>query len=105
MKSTIIALAAAGSMAALIGTAAPALAQSKGGDLVIVYSDLDLDTAKGQKTLEQRIDRAAREFCSMDRKATGSRVRSNQASECYKQARTMAKQQMAKLLDDKRLGG
>ena len=104
MKSAYIALAAIGSALALAGTAAPALAQSN-GDLVIVYSDLNLDTAKGQKTLKRRIDKAARQFCGMDRKLTGSRLRTGQDTECYKQAKALATQQMAKLIDNSQFGG
>ncbi len=105
MKSAYIALAAIGSTLALAGTAAPAIAQSNGGDLVIVYSDLNLDTAKGQKTLKRRIDKAAWEFCGMDQNQTGTMLRSNQSTDCYKQAKSLAMKQMAKLLDDTRLGG
>ena len=103
MKSAIFALAAAGSALALMG-AVPAAAQSN-RDMVIVHSDLNLNSPTGQKTLKRRIDKAAREFCGMDRQLTGSRVRANQDTECYRQAKALATQQMAKLVDDARLGG
>lgn len=105
MKSAYIALAAIGSTLALTAAAAPALAQSSGADMVVEYSDLNLATEKGQKVLERRIDKAAKEFCGVDRGTTGTRVRDPKKMACYKQARTLATQQMAKLLDDKRLGG
>ncbi|MXP44487.1 UrcA family protein [Allopontixanthobacter sediminis] len=103
MKSAFFALAAAGSALALMG-AVPAAAQSN-RDMVIVHSDLNLNSPSGQKTLKRRIDKAAREFCGMDRKLTGSRVRASQDTECYRQAKALATQQMAKLVDDARLGG
>lgn len=104
MKSAFFALAAAGSALALMG-AAPAAAQSTSGDMVVAYSDLNLNSASGQKTLTRRIDKAARQFCGMDRTLTGTRVRPRQDTECYRQAKALATQQMAKLLDDTRLGG
>lgn len=104
MKSAILALAAAGSALALMGAAAPAIAKSN-GDMVIKYTDLNLNSPSGQKTLERRIDRAAREFCGMDRRATGTRIRANQDTQCYREAKNLATEQMAKLLDGTRLGG
>ncbi|MDZ4308504.1 UrcA family protein [Allopontixanthobacter sp.] len=107
MKSALIALAAAGSALTLMGTAAPALAAQSNDDLVIAYSDLNLETAAGQKALTHRIDKAAKDFCGLNNTVTGSRIsrRSNEAKECYRQAKALATKQMARLLDDKRLGG
>lgn len=104
MKSAFFALAAAGSALALMGAAAPALAKSN-GDMVIKYSDLNLNSPSGQKSLERRIDKAARDFCGIDRQKTGTRIPARQDTDCYRQAKALATQQMAKLLDDSRLGG
>src|SRR3546814_1685442 len=63
-KSTSIA-------AALIGlglTATPAFAK----DVQVRYADLNLATVEGQKTLEQRIDRAARDACNYGQHITRS---------------------------------
>ena len=104
MKSAFFAVAAAGSALAMMGAAAPALAKSN-GDMVIKYSDLNLNSPSGQKSLERRIDKAAREFCGVDREETGTRIRANQDTQCYRQAKSLATEQMAKLLDGTRLGG
>lgn len=104
MKSAFFALVAAGSTLALMGAAAPALAKSS-ADMVVKYSDLNLNSPSGQKTLERRIDKAAREFCGMGRKSTGTRIPASQDTDCYRQAKALATQQMAKLVDGTRLGG
>src|SRR3546814_8029214 len=86
-KSTSIA-------AALIGlglTATPAFAK----DVQVRYADLNLATVEGQKTLEQRIDRAARDACNYGQHITGTRVPSRAASTCYREALESAKTMMA----------
>ncbi|WP_067732191.1 UrcA family protein [Novosphingobium naphthalenivorans] len=97
--------------AALLGlalTTAPALAAEK-TQVRVEYADLDLTTPEGQRTLERRLDIAARDACGMDEQATGSRLASPRARSCYKQATARAKDVMATAIDnansDSRLGG
>lgn len=80
--------------AALLGltlAATPAFAK----DVQVRYADLNLTTAEGQKTLERRIDRAAREACDYDQYTTGTRLPSQAAAACYRQALDSAETMMA----------
>lgn len=98
MKRPLIAMTAA----AVLGAAAtPAFAES----LSVPYHDLNLATAKGQKTLDRRIDQAVREFCGMDRTTTGSRISSSESRRCYAETRKQAQKQFAAIIDQQRLGG
>lgn len=96
MRTTLIALSA---LALVAG--APAAAK----DFVVVHKDLDLSTAKGQKTLDQRIDAAAREYCGVDVQLTGSRIKGAGTKECFLSARNAARQQMATLIEQAQRGG
>ncbi|KHK89624.1 UrcA family protein [Novosphingobium malaysiense] len=99
--------------AALIGlalTAAPAMAGAGDASKVRVeYKDLDLTTADGQRTLERRLDAAARNACGYETRVTGSNLPSMHARQCYRQAKSRAKDVMASAIDkatsDARLGG
>lgn len=98
MKRYLVAMTAA---AVLGGAATPAFAES----LSIPYHDLNLSTAEGQKTLDRRIDKAAREFCGLDQTTTGSRISSRESRQCYADTKKQAQKQFAALLDERRLGG
>lgn len=66
----------------------PALANGDAARSVeVAYHDLDLTTAKGQKTLDRRVDRAAREVCGLTDVATGTRLPANGAHACYREAK------------------
>lgn len=93
--------------AALLGlalTATPSFAK----DVEVHYGDLDLTSAKDQKTLETRLAKAAREACDYD-KRTGSLLPSNEARACYFKATAKAQGQMAAAIENaeqyNRLGG
>jgi len=101
MKTPLIALAAA----ATALTATPALAGETERNMVVSYQDLDLSTEAGQKTLQSRINAAAKKFCGVGAIQTGSRVTSKASTKCFKEARRLANQQFAVILDDARLGG
>lgn len=94
-------------VAALMGlalTAAPAFADS----IAVHYRDLDLSTAEGQKTLDHRIDAAARQVCGYDAVLTGSHLRSSASVACYKQARAQVQKQVAAAIEkkaDTQMGG
>lgn len=84
---------------ALGATATAAAAEN----LVVRYDDLDLATTKGQKALNQRIDRAARDVCGAGEIVTGTRV--DRTSACVASARNAARVQMAALVEHAQRGG
>jgi len=96
MKTLIAAIAAA-------GIVLPASAQEVRFE--VTYRDLDLASAKGQKELDRRIDRAARKACGFDTSTTGTRIRSGDKQECYVEMKTKAKQQFATLIEQEGKGG
>ncbi len=97
MKTPLATLAALG----LALSATTAQAES----ISIPYKDLNLDTAAGQKTLERRIDKAARKVCGYDRQPTGSRIPDLSVRACVSKAKTEAEAQFASLMDNQSLGG
>ena len=74
-------------------------------DLSVNYNDLNLRSDKGQKELQRRIDVAAREYCGIDSRRVGTRVRSNGMRACYHDARNAARQEMDALIARNQLGG
>ena len=92
--------------AALIGStliATPAAAQSQPGQTVAVkYSDLDLSTEKGQAKLDRRINAAAREVCKTNTVRTGTRMRSNDQTQCLEAARASVRTQLAEVIGEER---
>ena len=74
-------------------------------DLTIKYSDLNLRSEKGQKELSQRIDTAAREYCGMDSRRVGTRLRAKGATQCYHDARNAARESMDQVIAQAQLGG
>lgn len=93
--------------AALALLAAPAYAgQTDTPSEAIQYSDLDLTTEKGRKQLDKRVDEAARNVCGMDQTATGTRITSQTARKCYRDAKRQIEQHLASVVrDGTRLGG
>lgn len=69
------------------------------------YDDLDLTTAKGQKTLQRRVERAARDACHFDDKITGTMLRSNDSIICYHSALAQATDHVAAAVKDDNFGG
>ncbi len=68
-------------------------------------ADIDLGTAQGQKTLDQRVEKAVRHVCRTTDLGTGTRVMSQDALACLAKARTDAKQQVAALTIEQQRGG
>ncbi|WP_404479468.1 UrcA family protein [Novosphingobium sp. BL-52-GroH] len=87
--------------------AAPAaFAQTK--TTAVEYKDLDLATIAGQKELDARIARAARNVCRVERPATGTHLQSTVDRACYAQALSNVRERVAAVIDkadDNRLGG
>ena len=96
MKKTLTALAIA-------AFALPASAQT--ASFEVEYRDLDLASAHGQKTLEERIDVAARKACRYSRHETGSRMRSADTRRCYLEAKASATKKFAAVKEQRANGG
>ena len=95
---------------AAIGLAGAAISPALAGDvqtmtISVQTADLDLGTAAGQKTLDQRVEKAVRSVCRGTSVQTGSRIMSQDARSCLAKARSDARQQVAVLLSDERRGG
>lgn len=98
MRKILIASAAL----ATLGTALPVAAQES---IAVEYRDLNLATPAGQRTLDFRINRAARQVCFLDEQQTGTRVRDAAKDECYRQARLKSRQAMAAIVAADQRGG
>lgn len=102
MKTLAIATAAVG----LAFTATPAFAQEAEVRVQqINVAGINLETAEGQRLLEQRVDRAARQVCGFDQARVGTLIRSAESRDCYVKARANARQQVATIVEDQQRGG
>lgn len=88
---------------ALASLAAPLAAEPM--QFKIEHRDLNLSTAEGQKALDRRIDRAARQACGVDSRSTGTRIRSREARECYRDLKAQAYKQFAARFGEQVKGG
>ncbi|QYU68553.1 UrcA family protein [Leptolyngbya sp. 15MV] len=98
MRRILIAAAAIASL----GTALPASAQES---IEVTYRDLNLDTAEGQKALDRRIVRAARQVCGLEDIHTGTRIRPAREQQCYRTALVQAKARVAAIIEAEKRGG
>lgn len=98
IKTAIFAAAAA---LATVATAAPVFAR----DIAVSYRDLDLSTPEGQGKLARRLETAARDACSYGDTPTGSRLPSQESTQCYKDAQVRSKDTLASIVDNVRKGG
>lgn len=91
----------------LVGAAlTPALAtEVEPMAIEVKLSDIDLDTAKGQRTLERRLEKAVRTVCRAKSPNTGTRLLSQDAKACLAKARSDAKRQMAAMISNQQRGG
>jgi UrcA family protein len=96
MRQYLIALSAFAVVAA-----SPVVAR----DFTVNYADLNLKSEQGQRALERRIDKAARDYCGVGVGQTGSRVISHSTRQCYQDARNAARQQIGELVEQSQLGG
>ena len=102
-KNTIHALAALGLAGAAVS---PAFASNVERMTIEVSTvDLNLATVEGQKTLDRRVEKAARSVCRTAGLNAGSRVLSHEAQTCLAKARADAKRQVATLLANEQRGG
>jgi UrcA family protein len=94
MQSLALALAAA-------VLAAPAMAADEAPSVGVRYGDLDLTSESGQRQLDLRLERAAREVCGLDVKATGTHLQAQHSRTCYREARRHLDQQYAEVVSRK----
>lgn len=73
--------------------------------LSVKTSDLNLDTQEGQRTLDRRIEAAARKVCNYQRVRTGTRIRPVEERQCFDRAVASARTQFAEMIKDKQRGG
>ncbi|GMN02513.1 UrcA family protein [Erythrobacter sp. MTPC3] len=98
-------LALSAAVLGLAVTAAPAFAgETVHQTKTVSTAGIDLATPEGQKLLDQRIERVARQVCGMSEHRTGTRLQSIRARECLTKARASAKQQVASLTSDAQRG-
>ena len=95
---------------AAIGLAGAAISPALAGEvqtmtISVSTDDLDLGTVKGQKTLDQRVEKAVRGVCRTTSVTTGSRIMSEETRTCLAKARSDARRQVALLLSNERRGG
>ena len=102
MKTFALAAATLG----LVATTTPAFAErNEARTAHVSIADINLETPQGQKVLDQRINRAAKDVCRVTDIRTGTRLRSPEVRDCYDKARASAKQQVATIMEDQRRGG
>jgi UrcA family protein len=102
MRQYLVALSA---LAAVAGAPLAAEDFATKESFTVKYSDLDLNTEKGQKALERRITKAARDFCGVGISDTGSHIDSQSARQCFEQTRSAARAHVARLVEKSELGG
>lgn len=95
---------------AALGLASAAISPALAGDaqkltVHVSTSDIDLGTAKGQKMLDQRVEKAVRHVCRTTNVTTGTRVMDHDARACLAKARSDARQQVAALTIEQQRGG
>lgn len=85
--------------------AAPVAARDEAPTVGVHYGDLDLTSEAGQRQLDLRLERAARDVCGVDEKMTGSHLRADHSRVCYREARRTLDQQYAQLVSRKLAAG
>lgn len=101
MKTLAIGVATLG----LAFTATPAFAQTADVRVQeISVAGIDLSTAEGQRMLDERVERAAREVCGYDEARVGTLIRSAEARDCVAKAQASAREQVATIAQEQ-LGG
>ncbi|MGB7419813.1 MAG: UrcA family protein [Erythrobacter sp.] len=102
MKFFTLASIALAPLALAVAPGSAADAQHK--SIQISTDDLDLSTAKGQRTLDRRIEKAARSVCDAGHSRTGTRIRSTSVSKCLDVARNSVREQVAARIESQSRG-
>lgn len=93
MKNISIKAGLAAALAAGALLATPAVA-AQGETVSVSYSDLDLSTEEGQRTLERRLNNAAEEVCGIDHRA-GFALPTSESRRCYRETVERFEQEIA----------
>jgi len=88
-------------LAAVVVAVPAAAAEEQPPRIAVHYNDLDLTSEAGQKRLDVRLERAAREVCGMNETAIGSHLRPAHSAECYREARRNLDREFAELVSRK----
>ena len=102
MKTLALAAAALG----LVCTTAPAFAgEVEKMSIRVNYGDINLATAAGQQSLDNRIEKAVRTVCRVNDVSTGSRQLTQEKRDCVIKARADAREKIALVTGDRQRGG
>lgn len=102
-RSFTAAFALAG--ASLAMTPAASAAEDGARTVGVAYDDLDLTTAEGKEELDRRIDRAAKDACGFGESQVGTRIRTGEQRDCYRQAKRQLDRHLARIVEDAQRGG
>lgn len=102
-RSLALTLALALSGAALAPAALAADAEQR--TVTVSHTDLDLTTEEGLAELDRRIDRAAEQACGFNDTTLGTRTRTREARDCYRQAKRQLERQFAEVVSNAQRGG
>lgn len=85
----------------------PAVTAAKEGarTVGVAYNDLDLTTKEGKEELDRRIDRAAKDACGFEEAQVGTRLRTSEQRNCYRQAKRQLDRHLARVVEDAQRGG
>ncbi len=101
LSSGALALAASGLAFAPAVSAQDAENRTTG----VTHTDLDLATDEGVAELERRIDRAAKEVCGFNEVEVGTRARTREGRQCYREAKRELDRRFAQIVNDAQRGG
>lgn len=105
MKTRSFTAAAALATATLALSPAAFAQQTDDRSAEVSYTDLDLSSEEGIEELDRRIDRAAKRACGFNDTTLGTRARTREARDCYRQAKRQLDRQFAQVVDEARRGG
>lgn len=105
MTNRSIKLTLALALSGMALTPAMATTDTEERTVAVSHSDLDLSTEEGMAELDRRIDRAAEQACGFGDQTLGTRARTREARDCYRQAKRQLDRQFADIVSEAQLGG
>lgn len=73
--------------------------------VAVTHSDLDLSTEEGREELDRRIDSAAEAACGFGETTLGTRARTREARDCYRQTKRQLERRFADVISEAQRGG
>ncbi|MGB3795694.1 MAG: UrcA family protein, partial [Alteraurantiacibacter sp.] len=101
LSAGALALAASG----LVTAPAVSATQAENRTTAVNHTDLDLETEEGLAELQTRIDRAAKEVCGFNDVEVGTRARTREGRQCYRDAKRQLDRQFAQVIHNAQRGG